>query len=70
MIDVSKYLNIQAVLDNPDSIKETFVDGKRTVVFIKRIGRYFAELTQIEEGGKIVLHKSFFQSKKKNRMPN
>ena len=34
-VDVSKYLNIQAVLDNPDSIKETFVDGKRTVVFIK-----------------------------------
>ena len=63
-VDVSKYLNIQAVLDNPDSIKETFVDGKRTVVFIKRIGRYFAELTQIEEGGKIVLHKSFFNQKK------
>ncbi len=38
--------------------------GKRTVVFIKRIGRYFAELTQIEEGGKIVLHKSFFNQKK------
>lgn len=63
-VDVSKYLNIQAVLDNPDSIKETFVDGKRTVVFIKRIGRYFAELTQVEEAGKIVLHKSFFNQKK------
>ncbi len=63
-IDVSKYLNIQSVLDNPDTIKETFVDGKRTVVFIKKIGRYFAELTQVEENGKIVLHKSFFNQKK------
>lgn len=63
-IDVSKYLNIQNVLDNPDSIKETFVDGKRTVIFIKKIGRYFAELTQVEENGKIVLHKSFFNQKK------
>lgn len=63
-VDVSKYLNIQTVLDNPDSIKETFVDGKRTVVFIKKIGRYFAELTQVEEGGKIILHKSTFNQKK------
>jgi predicted nucleotidyltransferase len=63
-IDVSKYLNIQNVLDNPDSIKETFVDGKRTVIFIKKIGRYFAELTQVEENGKIVLHKSYFNQKK------
>ena len=47
-IDVSKYLNIQAVLDNPDAIKETIVDGKRTVVFIKKIGRFFAELAQVE----------------------
>lgn len=63
-VDVSKYLNIQAVLDNPDYIKETSVDGKRTIVFIKKIGRYFAELTQVEEGGKIVLHKSLFDQKK------
>ncbi len=52
------------MFDNPDSIKETFVDGKRTVVFIKKIGRYFAELTQIEEDGKIILHKSTFNQKK------
>ena len=63
-VDVSKYLNIQSVLDNPDHIKETFVDGKRTVVFIKKIGRYFAELTQVEENGKIILHKSLFNQKK------
>lgn len=63
-VDVSKYLNIQTVLDNPDSIKETQVDGKRTVVFIKKIGRFFAELTQVEEDGKIVLHKSLFNQKK------
>ncbi len=63
-IDVSKYLNIQAVLDNPDAIKETIVDGKRTVVFIKKIGRFFAELAQVEEKGKIVLHKSLFDQKK------
>lgn len=63
-VDVSKYLNIQSVLDNPDSVKETYVDGKRTVVFIKKIGRYFAELTQVEEDGKIVLHKSMFNQKK------
>lgn len=63
-VDVSKYLNIQTVLDNPDHIKETSVDGKRTVVFIKKIGRFFAELTQVEENGKIVLHKSFFNQKK------
>lgn len=63
-VDVSKYLNIQSVLDNPDSIKETYIDGKRTVVFIKKIGRYFAELTQVEEEGKIVLHKSMFNQKK------
>lgn len=63
-VDVSKYLNIQSVLDNPDSVKETYVDGKRTVVFIKKIGRYFAELTQVEEDGKIVLHKSMFDQKK------
>lgn len=63
-VDVSKYLNIQNVLDNPDSIKETFVDGKRTVVFIKKIGRYFAELTQVEENGKIILHKSLFNQQK------
>jgi hypothetical protein len=63
-IDVSKYLNIQTVLDAPDSVKETFVDGKKTIVFIKKIGRYFAELTQTEENGKIILHKSFFNQKK------
>lgn len=63
-VDVSKYLNIQTVLDNPDSIKETQIDGKRTVVFIKKIGRFFAELTQVEEYGKIVLHKSLFNQKK------
>ena len=63
-VDVSKYLNIQAVLDNPDHVKETFIDGKRTIVFIKKIGRYFAELTQVEEDGKIVLHKSIFNQKK------
>lgn len=63
-VDVSKYLNIQAVLDNPDAIKETKVDGKRTVVFIKKIGRFFAELAQVEENGKIVLHKSLFDQKK------
>ncbi len=63
-VDVSKYLNIQYVLDNPDHIKETFTDGKRTVVFIKKIGRYFAELTQLEENGRIVLHKSLFNQKK------
>ena len=63
-VDVSKYLNIQSVLDNPDSVKETYVDGKRTVVFIKKIGKYFAELTQVEEDGKIVLHKSMFDQKK------
>ena len=63
-VDVSKYLNIQSVLDNPDSVKETYVDGKRTIVFIKKIGRYFAELTQVEEDGKIVLHKSMFNQKK------
>jgi len=63
-IDVRQYLLIQTVLDNPDSIKETFVDGKRTIVFIKKIGRYYAELTQVEEGGKIVLHKSYFNQKK------
>lgn len=63
-VDVSKYLNMQYVLDNPDSIKETVSDGKRTVVFIKKIGRYFAELTQVEENGKIVLHKSLFNQKK------
>ena len=63
-VDASKYLNIQSVLDNPDSIKETYVDGKRTVIFIKKIGRYFAELTQVEENGRIVLHKSLFNQKK------
>lgn len=63
-VDVSKYLNIQTVLDNPDRIKETYVDDKRTVVFIKKIGRFFAELTQVEENGKVVLHKSFFNQKK------
>ena len=63
-VDVSKYLNMQYVLDNPDSIKETVSDGKRTVVFIKKIGRYFAELTQVEENGKLVLHKSLFNQKK------
>ena len=63
-VDASKYLNIQSVLDNPDSIKETYVDGKRTVVFIKRIGRFFAELTQVEDNGRIVLHKSLFNQKK------
>ena len=63
-VDVSKYLNIQAVLDNPDAIKETFVDGKQTVVFVKKIGRYFAELTQVEEDGKVILHKSLFSQKK------
>ena len=63
-VDVSKYLSIQTVLDNPDHIKETYVDGKRTVVFIKKIGRFFAELTQVEENGKVVLHKSFFNQKK------
>ncbi|MDD5855262.1 MAG: hypothetical protein PUC90_02850 [Prevotella sp.] len=63
-VDVSKYLNIQTVLDNPDAIKETMSDGKRTIVFIKKIGRFFAELTQIEENGKIVLHKSLFNQKK------
>lgn len=63
-VDVSKYLNIQSVLDNPDHVKETYVDGKRTVVFIKKIGRFFAELTQMEEDGKIVLHKSLFNQKK------
>ena len=63
-VDVSKYLNIQAVLDNPDAIKETYVDGKRTVVFVKKIGRYFAELTQVEEDGKVILHKSLFSQKK------
>ena len=63
-VDVSKYLNMQSVLNDPDSLKETFVDGKRTVVFVKKIGRYFAELTQFEENGKIVLHKSLFSQKK------
>lgn len=63
-VDVSKYLNIQTVLDNPDTVKETTVDGKRTVIFIKKIGRFFAELTQVEEDGKIVLHKSLFNQKK------
>lgn len=63
-VDVSKYLNIQAVLDKPDFIKETTVDGKRTVVFIKKIGRFFAELAQVEENGRIVLHKSLFDQKK------
>ena len=37
---------------------------KKTIVFIKKIGRYFAELTQTEENGKIILHKSFFNQKK------
>lgn len=63
-VDVSKYLNIQSILDNPDGLKETFVDGKRTVVFVKKIGRYFAELTQVGEGGKIILHKSLFNQNK------
>lgn len=63
-VDISKYLNIRAVLDNPDAIKETYVDGKRTVVFEKKIGRYFAELTQAEEDGKVILHKSLFSQKK------
>ncbi|MGM9845126.1 MAG: hypothetical protein ACI30K_02730, partial [Muribaculaceae bacterium] len=63
-VDVSKYLNIQTVLDSPDAVKETTVDGKRTVIFIKKIGRFFAELTQVEEDGKIVLHKSLFNQKK------
>ena len=33
--DVSKYLNIQTILDSPDTVKETTVDGKRPIVFIK-----------------------------------
>ncbi len=33
-------------------------------MFVKKIGRYFAELTQFEENGKIVLHKSLFSQKK------
>lgn len=49
-VDVSRFLNIQAVLDNPDSIKETFANGKRTVIFIKKIGRYFAD--RIGTGGR------------------
>ena len=35
-IDVSKYLNIQTVLDAPDSVKETFVDGKKNDCIYKK----------------------------------
>lgn len=37
-IDVSKYLNIQAILDNSDSIKAPFADGKWTVYSSRRLG--------------------------------
>ncbi|MCF0244860.1 MAG: hypothetical protein HUK06_08795, partial [Bacteroidaceae bacterium] len=63
-VDVNQYLNIQSVLDNPDSVKEKYIDGKRTIIFIKKIGRFYAELTQVEEDGKIILHKSLFNQKK------
>ncbi len=52
-------------MESPDSIKETNVDGKRTLVFIKQFDKYNSVIVQLSESdGKVLLHKSFFSPKK------
>jgi hypothetical protein len=66
-VPASKYANIQDVLDNPDDVKETTKEGKRSVIFIKEIDRYNAVVVHVEanDDGKIVFHTSFFEQRKK-----
>ncbi len=64
-VNVNDYLKIQDILDNPDSIKELSTnDGKRSVLFVKKMGRYYAELMGVEENGKLILHKTLLNQKK------
>ncbi len=62
-VPVSEYDNIQVVLDHPDSIKKT---ASGSIAFIKKLNQYDAVLVDanIDENGRILLHKTFFSQKK------
>ncbi|MDR3188605.1 MAG: hypothetical protein LBT94_05415 [Prevotellaceae bacterium] len=66
-IPAEKYANIQIFLNNPDDIKETTKEGKRSVVFIKETDRYNAVLVHVKanKAGKVIFHTSFFNQRKK-----
>ena len=66
-IPSEKYLLIQDVLNDPDEIKKTTTDGHDSYIFIKKLGRFNAVVLALEvsENGKMILHKSFFDQKKK-----
>ncbi|MBO4601623.1 MAG: hypothetical protein J5651_00490 [Salinivirgaceae bacterium] len=66
-ISSDKYLLIQDILNEPDEIRKTLIDGRDSYVFTKRFTRYNAVVITIEvtENGKMILHKSFFDQKKR-----
>ncbi len=66
-ISPEKYVLIQDVLNDPDEIRKTITDGHNSYIFIKKLNRYNAVVLALEvsDNGKMILHKSFFDQKKK-----
>ena len=62
-----KYKNIQVVLQFPDEVKSVKDNGNDSIVFVKQIDRYNAVVLEVAKDGegRIVLHKSFYDQKKK-----
>ena len=65
-IETEKYLLMQEVLNEPDSIKAVDVDGHKSVAFIKKLDKYNAVVIEVEqtEDGRIIWHKSFYDQRK------
>lgn len=65
-VTAEKYKYIQSVLDYPDHIKRMNVDGKESIVFIKKLKRWNAISIQREDtpNGSRLWYKNFFEQKK------
>lgn len=63
---VLDYQSMQSVLIDPEYIVETIIDGNSSYVFVRRDARYNCYVISFEkEGGKLILHKTYFTQLKK-----
>ncbi|MDR2146400.1 MAG: hypothetical protein LBE91_08085 [Tannerella sp.] len=74
-VSIKEYERIQEILDKPDEVKldnRTF--GRRSLIFIKRYDRYFAEVVSIDKDsdGKMIFYKTIYYKEKtpQKSLPN
>lgn len=60
-LDINEYVNIQAILDGYDDIKDLSDGGNMKIAFVKKLDKGYAVVVELsKENDKIVLHKTFF----------